>query len=141
MEQRLTFITLGVKDLGLMADFYKSKFGWEPHKEMDSIVFFKLNGVILALYPAEELAADAKIPFSGQGWKQFTLSINYDSEEEVDKCVEQLTKNGVSVVKAPGGVFWGGYSAYVEDAEFNLWEIAYNPFLEMDEEGNVLGHE
>ena len=140
MDQRLTFITLGVKDLGVMKDFYQHKFGWEVHKEMEGIAFFRLNGIILALYPATELASDANIPLSGDGWKRFSFSINFRSEAEVDQQVESLSSKGVNLVKAPQQVFWGGYNAYVEDAEFNLWELAYNPFLEMDAEGNVLNH-
>jgi len=40
----------------------------------------------------------------------------------------------VKIVKEPQEVFWGGYSSYVADPDENLWEICYNPYLEMDEE-------
>ena len=140
MHQRLTYITLGVKDMKLMADFYKEKFGWQPFREMDDIIFFKMNGFILAFYPADELAKDAQIANSGSGWKQMSFSINFNSTDEVDIEIERLKKEGVKILKEPQSVFWGGYSAYVEDPESNLWEFAYNPFLEMDSEGNVLMH-
>ena len=140
MDQRLTFITLGVKDLGIMKDFYQNKFGWEVHKEMEGIAFFRLNGFILALYPTTDLASDANIPLSGEGWKRFSFSINFRSQAEVDQQIANLSSRGVNLIKAPQQVFWGGYNAYVEDAEFNLWELAYNPFLVMDAEGNVLDH-
>ena len=140
MEQRLTFITIGVNDMKLMTDFYKEKFGWTPLKEMDDVVFFMLNGIVLALYPSLDLAADAKIPYSGTGWKRFAFAINFRSEEEVNQHVENLKANGVNIIKAPAKTSWGGYHAYIEDAEFNLWELAYNPFLEMDTEGNVKSH-
>jgi predicted lactoylglutathione lyase len=141
MDQRLTFITIGVKDFNLMSDFYKVKFEWTPVREMENVIFFKLNGIILALFPEHALAADAHIPVSGSGWKRFSLSINFSSEEEVNHNVEKLQRKGVNLVKAPEKAFWGGYTAYVEDAEFNLWELAYNPFLKMDDRGNVLGHQ
>ena len=140
MEQRLTFITIGVNDMKLMTDFYKEKFGWTPLKEMDDVVFFMLNGIVFALYPSLDLAADAKIPYSGHGWKRFAFAINFRSEEEVNQHVETLRANGVNIIKAPVKTSWGGYHAYIEDAEFNLWELAYNPFLEMDPEGNVKSH-
>ena len=54
---------------------------------------------------------------------------------------EGFGKKGVAIIKSPEKVFWGGYSGYIADPDGNLWEIAFNPFLEMDEEGNVLGHE
>jgi uncharacterized protein len=140
MEQRISFITIGVTDIRLMTDFYKEKFGWTPLKEQDDVVFFMLNGVVLALYPSIELAADAKIPFSGDGWKRVAFSINFHSESQVDDEVERLKSRGVNLIKAPGKVSWGGYNAYVEDAEFNLWELAFNPFLEIDGDGNVIHH-
>jgi len=141
MNPRLSFLTLGVKDLKLMSDFYKEKFGWIPHKEMDDIVFFKMNGFILALYPSEALAKDAHIANTGDGWKQFSFSINFNSTEEVDQEVSRLKNVGVKILKEPQTVFWGGYNAYIEDPESNLWEFAYNPFLELDKDGNVLLHQ
>ena len=140
MDQRLTFITIGVKDLTGLATFYKDKFGWTPLKDGNDIVFFKLNGIILGLFPGEELAKEAAVVYTDALFKGFTLSINYNSEAEVDKAFQELSDKGVHIVKAPEKVFWGGYSGYVADPEHNLWEIAFNPFLEMDADGNVLAH-
>ena len=33
--------------------------------------------------------------------------------------------------------FWGGYSGYFADPDGHLWEVAWNPFWKVDEEGNV----
>ena len=60
MEQRLTFITLGAKDMNALKQFYIEKFGWTPIKT-DGIVFFKMNGFILSIFPADELAEDAGV--------------------------------------------------------------------------------
>jgi|SRR6185437_2986197 len=139
MEQRLTFITIGAKDLNKLKQFYVDKFNWTPLKQ-DGILFFKLNGFILSFFPAGELAADAGVPQDGAGFKRFTLAINYRSEKEVDDAFKILQGRGVQIIKAPHKTSWGGYSGYVADIEGNLWEIAYNPFLEMDKAGNVLSH-
>jgi uncharacterized protein len=139
MEQRLTFITIGAKDLNKLKQFYIEKFKWTPLKQ-DGILFFKLNGFILSFFPSAELAADAGVPQDGAGFKRFTLAINYGSEKEVDDAFKTLQGRGVQIIKAPQKASWGGYSGYVADIEANLWEIAYNPFLEMDKEGNVLTH-
>jgi uncharacterized protein len=141
MEQRLSFITLGVKDLDKLKQFYIEKFGWAPLNDSGGIVFFKLNGFILALFPADELAADAGIAQDGKGFKRFSLSINYKSEKEVDEVFKALKNSGVDIVKAPQKASWGGYSSYVADPEGNLWEIAFNPFLEIDKTGNIIAHQ
>ena len=44
-----------------------------------------------------------------------------------------LAAKGVKVLKQPEKVFWGGYSSYIADPDENLWEIAYNPFLPLEE--------
>lgn len=140
MKQQLQFVTLGVSDLHKMKAFYVEKFGWKPMKETDGIVFFQLNGIILGLFPAEELARDIGVPNSGEGFKKFSLAINFNSEEEVDVAFEEMKGKGVEIVKVPERVFWGGYSGYVADTDGNYWELAFNPFLEMDNNGKVLNH-
>ena len=137
MDQRLNFITLGVNDLVLMRDFYVEKFGWTPMQDNDGIVFFRLNGIVLALYPWNELAEDIGIAGHGSGFKRFSMSINFNSADEVDQAFGQLVDNGVQAVRAPEKVFWGGYRGYIADPEGNYWELAHNPFLALDDEGNV----
>lgn len=133
MEQRLTFFTLGVRDLKTSIDFYESKFGW-TRSEMSNndIAFFQLNGIYLSLYPKEELAKDATVPFEGKGFPGFSLSYNTRSEQEVDDLINALRSKGVRIVKEPQKVFWGGYSSYIADPDGYLWEIAFNPFLDID---------
>lgn len=130
MEQRITIITLGVKDLDTSIDFYENKFGW-VRSEMSNkdVVFFQLNGIYLSLYSKTELAKDATIDVTGNGFKGFTLSYNTASEKEVDDLIHFLKSKGVRIVKEPEKVFWGGYSSYIADPDDNLWEIAFNPFL------------
>lgn len=93
--------------------------------------------MLLSLYPREKLAEDAQVSATGSGFKAFTLAYNTRSQEEVDTLVAELTGKGAKLVKAAEHVFWGGYSAYIADVDDNLWEIAYNPFLRLDEAGDV----
>jgi len=123
-----------------MKNWYCNNFGWKTLKDENGIVFFKLNGIILGLYPAAELAEDIGISENGSGFKRFSMAINCFSEEEVDEQFEILRKKNVNVVREPEKVFWGGYRGYVSDPEENYWEIAYNPFLKMDANGNVVAH-
>jgi uncharacterized protein len=140
MKQLLHSFTIGVKDLDKMKKFYIDTFGWTPLKDTSNIVFFKLNGFILTLYPQDDLAAYVTVQQNGQGFKRFALAINLNSEQAVDKTFAKLKKSGAKVVKKPKKVFWGGYSGFVADIEDNYWEIGYNPFLELDKKGNVITH-
>ncbi len=138
MEQRLTIITLGVKNVRLATHFYETTFGWKKSKfSNEHITFFILNGIQLALYKGDDLAKDAEVPAKGSGFKSFTLSHNARSVEAVDKLFDRLEKNGATIVKPPRHVDWGGYSGYITDLDENLWEIAFNPYLELDKDGNT----
>ncbi|OEK08285.1 glyoxalase [Flavivirga aquatica] len=139
MEQRLTIIGLGVSNLKQLTAFYENKFGWKKTKASnESISFFQLNGILLSLYPREKLAEDAGISSKGNGFNAFSLAYNTRTKEEVDIMIETLENKGVKIIKRPQEAFWGGYSSYVSDPDNNLWEIAFNPFLSLDEKGNIL---
>jgi catechol 2,3-dioxygenase-like lactoylglutathione lyase family enzyme len=138
MEQRLSLLTLGVADLAKATAFYETKFGWQNSAASNAnISFFTLNGIQLALYSSTALAEDATVAPVGSGFRGFTLAHNARSEAEVDELIATLRAKGVEIVKEPQRVSWGGYSSYVADLDGHLWEIAFNPFLELDEAGNV----
>ena len=138
MEQRLTFVTLGVADLERARRFYADVFGWTPMNDTEGVVFFRLNGLVLALFPRHELAADAHVPDEGLG-ARIALAHNLRSAAEVDALFTELRTKGVTITKWPEKVFWGGHSGYFTDPDGHLWEVAYNPFLDMDAAGNVTG--
>ena len=138
MQQRLSFVTLGVADLERSEHFYNDVLGWIPFQDTGSIVMYKLNGMVLSLFPQRELMEDAKRTDDATG-SRFTLAQCLRSAEEVDALFAHLKKHNVNITKTPEKVFWGGYSGYFADPDGHLWEIAFNPYLEMDAEGNVIG--
>jgi len=138
MEQRATIIGLGVADLEKATEFYENCFGWrKTETSNENITFFQLNGLLLSLYPRDLLARDAGIRPDGSGFKGFSLAHNLRSKAEVDTLFAQLSEKGVRIVKPAEEVFWGGYSGYIADLDNNLWEIAFNPFMTLDEHGNT----
>lgn len=61
MEQRVSIITLGVKDLERSGEFYE-RLGWRRSMaKAEGVVFFQTGGMALALYPRTELAKDARL--------------------------------------------------------------------------------
>ena len=138
MNQYLHIVTLGVRDLEVSRKFYGETLGWKPSSaSSEGITFFQAGGVILALFPRDELARDAVIAPEGSGFSGFTLAYNARSEAEVDEIVADLKSKGVRIVKEPQKVFWGGYSSYFADPDDNRWEVAYNPFFAFDENGHL----
>ena len=140
MDQRLTIVTLGVSDLKVSNAFYGDTFGWEKTSDSnDNISFFKLGGILLSLYPKAALAKDAGVddsPNNGS-FRGFTLAHVCRSKSEVDEVFGRLRAKNSEIVKEPGDAFWGGYSGYIADPDGNLWEIAFNPFLKLTDDGRV----
>lgn len=138
MQQRLTIVGLGVNNLQVANNFYENTLGWKKlPSSNENITFLQLNGILLSLYPRDKLAEDAGVAAEGTGFKAFSLAYNTHSREEVDAIFADLESKGVKIVKSPEEAFWGGYSGYMADPDDNLWEIAYNPYLPLDTDGNV----
>ena len=134
---KINLITLGVKNFDKSLAFYRDGLGWKAQVQ-DDVAFFPLNGIILAIYPREKLAEDAHVPSTGSGFSGITLAYNTNSEKEVDELLQFVEKRGAKIVKKAQKVFWGGYSGYFADPDGHLWEVAYNPFWKIDQNGNVL---
>jgi len=140
MKQRLSILTIGVNDLAAMRNFYEQKFGWTPVAANKDIVFFKLNGCLLSFLGKTDLAQDANVAEATGASKSFLLAYVVKTEKEVDDLFAQLEGQGVKIVKRPQKTFFGAYTGYVADVEGNLWDIGCNPYIEMDEQGNVITH-
>ncbi len=137
MEQRLSIVTLGVADLARSRGFYEA-LGWKVATEenSDSIVVFDLNGFGFALFPRKELAKDIGVPPPAPATGGVTLAHNVNSKKEVDVLLKEAEGAGATIVKPAEEVFWGGYSGYFSDPDGHLWEIAFNPFSPIKEDGS-----
>lgn len=136
MRQKMTIVTLGVANLARSLQFYRDGLGWQlSTASEEGIAFFDLGGVGLALYPRELLAEDATVCADGSGFAGVTLAQNAQSRAEVDEVLAQAKQAGATIVKPAQQVFWGGYSGYFADPDGHLWEVAWNPFIELDENG------
>ncbi len=137
MEQRLSVVTLGVGDLTRSRQFYEQGLGWKRGNDSQDVVFYQLNGMVLALFPRTELAKDALISNEGHGFGGISLALCARSREEVDDILAQAKKAGAKILTPAQDVSWGGYSGYFADPDGHPWEIAWNPFWTLTPEGNV----
>jgi len=139
MRQNLNLITLGVNDFQKSLHFYEIGLGWKKSpSSMEDLALFDLNGIVLCLYPRKLLAEDVTVDESGSGFSGITLAYNATSEAEVDSVLKEVEKLGATVLKPGQKVFWGGYSGYFKDLDGHVFEVAYNPFWELDDNNNVI---
>lgn len=138
MDPRLTLVTLGVEDLSRSIAFYRDVVGWAPTTVSDDVAFFDLDGLILALWPHRELAADTGLSANGLGpYHGFALAHNARSRDDVDRIFAALRERGAVIAKPPVETDWGGYSGYFTDPDGHHWEVAWNPFWPMRDDGRI----
>jgi catechol 2,3-dioxygenase-like lactoylglutathione lyase family enzyme len=136
MEQRLSLVTLGVADLDHSRRFYES-LGWRRHGDQAEVVFFQAGAVVFGLYGREALAEDARVPAEGSGFGGMTIAYNTRSRDEVDTVLAEAKAAGAVIKKPAEEAFWGGYSGYFADPDGHLWEVAWNPYWTIGEDGSV----
>ena len=136
MEQRVSVITLGVRDFARARAFYEA-IGWTTRaKPDDDVVFFQAAGLVFALWDRGLLAEDSGVADAG-GWGGVTLAHNVRSPAEVDAVADEVRRAGGTIVREPGETFWGGYSMAFTDPEGHPWEVAHNPRWQIGQDGSV----
>jgi catechol 2,3-dioxygenase-like lactoylglutathione lyase family enzyme len=137
LPARLTVLTLGAHDLPALRRFYRG-LGWEEVAGSDDgWSGFLLGGVLLALYPVDDLTAEAA-PGAARpegGWSGVTLACDLDRREDVDTAFRAALAAGAEAVAGPTDRQWGGRSAYIADPEGNHWELAWAATARFDARG------
>jgi catechol 2,3-dioxygenase-like lactoylglutathione lyase family enzyme len=136
MQQQISLITLGVKDLRTAKRFYCDGFGWAPIFDNKEIVFFQMNGLVLGLWLAEELEKDSQRD-KARGPGAFALAHNVATRAEVEPLMARLTQFGGRVLKPAVEPPHGGYAGYVADPDDHAWDIAWNPAWTIACDGRV----
>jgi uncharacterized protein len=136
---RLSIVTLGARDIGVLRSFYRS-LGWpELPSGDDTWTGFLLGGVLLALFPLGDLTAEAA-PGSANptGWSGVTLACTVDTRDGVDGAFAAAVAAGAIPVADATDRSWGGRSAFIADPEGNRWEITWGPRATFDARGALL---
>jgi predicted lactoylglutathione lyase len=138
---RLTFVTIGAQDITALRAFY-GRIGFvDRFPQIPDFAAFPVNGVVLALYEREKLAAEADpggaVPPIG-GFNGIALACNVDEIDQVDAAWQAWVGAGATPVHEPvTRPEIGVRSGYVADPEGNRWEIAWAPGLEFGDDGQV----
>ncbi len=141
MRPRITVVTLGVADLPRSVRFYEA-FGLARKARATGaeIAFFDAGGVVLALYPWDLLAEDARLPAAPPptAFRGSTIGCNCASQAGVDAVMERAILAGATLLKAAEPTFWGGYSGYFADPDGHPWEVVNAPMFPLSPDGRLL---
>ena len=136
MEQRVSLITIGVRDLARARAFYEA-LGWTTNAEPDAeVVFFQAGGMAVALWGRAELAEDSGA-VDGGGWGGITLAHNVGSPQAVDEVLAEAEAAGATIARPGLATFWGGYSGVFVDPDGHTWEVAHNPHWTLGPDGSI----
>lgn len=127
MEPRISLVTLGVRDLERATAFYRDVLKLPILPTPEGVTFFEMGRTWLALYPRDELSADAGIPLSTDRFPAMSLAHNVRSAEDADRLMAEVEEGGARIVKPAQPTDWGGYAGYFADPDGFLWEVAWNP--------------
>lgn len=129
MDQRISFLTLAVRDLGASRRFYLDGLGWSADVEVPGDVVMIRAGthLVLSLWDRQHFEAEVGPIAMIDGIAPFTISHNVATPAEVDDVLETARAAGADPVQAGEERVWGGYSGYFADPDGYRWEIAHNP--------------
>jgi catechol 2,3-dioxygenase-like lactoylglutathione lyase family enzyme len=140
VKARISVLTIGVDNLERSLAFYHDGLGLPTEgiigKEFEhgAVAFFDMqSGLRLAIWNRNDLAHDSTVPKSAPSSTEFSIGHNVGSRHEVDEVMGQAAKAGATIVKAAEDTFWGGYSGYFQDPDGHLWEIVWNPAIEIED--------
>lgn len=138
MEQRLSIITLAVRDLARATAFYE-RLGWHRSlRQAEGVAFFQCGGLGLSLYPVENQARDLGVPAETMAPPAgVVLAHNVRSKEAVAEVLAEAKAAGAEILRSAGEAFWGGWYGFFRDPDGHLWEVAWNPGFALDAEGNL----
>lgn len=129
MDQRISFVTLAVQDLGATRSFYVDGLGWTPAFEESAEVLMIQVGehLLLSLWDAAHFEDEVGPIARGEGLAPITLAHNLATDAEVDAVLETARAVGADPVLPAVKRDWGGYSGYFGDPDGYRWEIAHAP--------------
>lgn len=129
MEQRISFVTLAVRDLDATRRFYVEGLGWTPEMWVPGEVLMFRAGPLLVLSLWDEAAFTAEVGAAParDGVPPLTLAHNVATRAEVDSVLATARAAGADPVSDGQDRDWGGYTGYFADPDGFRWEVAWNP--------------
>jgi uncharacterized protein len=127
MEQRISLITLGVRDLGVSRSFYES-LGWNGAQQHGGeVCFFQVGSMVFGLWTE----------LGGHSAPGIELAYNVRTPDEVAITLAEAERAGGSILRPSAIAEWGGTSGAFADPDGYVWEVAHNPGWTLRDDGAV----
>jgi catechol 2,3-dioxygenase-like lactoylglutathione lyase family enzyme len=132
----MSVVTLGIDDVARSKRFYAEGFGWAPVFDNGEVVFYQMNGFVLATWLRAALAKDSARPVANAPG-DIALAHNVSETDAVAPLMDRLAAAGGRILREAEAPPHGGINGYVADPDGHAWEIAFNPAWPISPEGYV----
>src|SRR5437879_12412445 len=113
MEQRISLVTLGGRELARARAFYEA-LGWRGAQQPDNeVAFYQAGGMVFGLWAA----------LGGHGAPGVELAHNVRSPEEVDALLSAAERAGATITRPAARADWGGHPGAFADPGGYGWEV------------------
>ena len=119
---------LGLESAGVIGTEFE---GDETNPGGAAAMFHLRKGLILSLYGRSDLAKDATIPAGPAESGAFSIGHAVADRDEVDAMLDRARAAGATVTADPHDRPWGIYSGYFQDPDGHLWEVMWNPDIDV----------
>jgi predicted lactoylglutathione lyase len=128
MDQRISFVSIAVRDVAASRGFYLDGLGWRAELDVPGEVVMIQVGerLVLSLWDRASFEAEVGPIGDAGGVPPMTLAHNVATRGEVDEILALAKRLGATVT-GPQEREWGGYTGYFADPDGYHWEIAWNP--------------
>lgn len=137
MSPHISLVTLCVADIAEATAFYERLGLTKSSASQEGVTFFRAGAVVLGLWSRAAQIEDAKAGELWTGNGGIVVAMNCASEADVDAMLEKARAAGATILKPAEKVFWGGYNGYFADPDGHIWEVAYNPFWPLGDDGRI----
>lgn len=128
MDQRVSMIMAGARDITKLRAFYEDGLGWAPWVPAnEASVLYKVGHSVLVFLNEGYLAAERGEALATGS--RTSLAVFVDSREEVDETFARALGAGATQTSGLRDRDGGLYSGYFADPEGNSWEIVWSPHM------------
>jgi len=116
----IDYTVIFARDMAAMRRFYEDILGFPLRRELSpGWIEYRVGDNTLALARPSRTAADAPTP-SGSAALQLAFKV---SAPEVDRCAEELVRQGVKLLSPPTDQSFGHRTVFFRDPDGNLLEV------------------
>ncbi|MDB5986501.1 MAG: hypothetical protein JWR16_1554 [Nevskia sp.] len=137
MDQRVSMIMTGARDIPRLRAFYENGLGWVPWAAPSAFaVGYRVGHSVLVFLHGDYLAQQRGEPLSAGS--KTSLAVFVESKQKVDELYRRALASGARVSSPVRERDEGLYTGYFCDPEGNNWEIVWSPHMPLDAEGALI---